>query len=77
MVRRNAGDEDAIVLLENLSGDFDDLDGRFAAAVNDLRKALPQRAVLVHLRKAKIGNRLLAERSQDFRLADFASTKLF
>ena len=60
MVGRNAGDEDAIVLLENLSGDFDDLDGCFAAAVNDLRKALPQGAMLIHLRKAEVGDGLFA-----------------
>ena len=44
---------------------------------NDLRETLAQCAVLIHLRKPKIGNRLFAERRQDFRLADFASTKLF
>ena len=76
MVGRNTGDEDAVVLLENLSGDFDNLNGRFATAVNNLRKALPQGTVLIHLRKTKIGNGLLPKRSQDFFLADFSSTKL-
>ena len=76
MVGRNAGDEDAVVLLENLSGNFDDLHGCFAAAVNDLRKALPQGAMLIPLRKAKIADGLLSQCSEDFFLADFSSAEL-
>ena len=44
----DAGDEDAVVLLENFSGDFDGLNGRFAAAINDLRKPLPDSSVMIY-----------------------------
>ena len=69
-------DEDAITLLENFAGDFDHLNRGFARAKNNLRKTLSQGAMLIHLRKAKIGNGLLSQCSEDLFLADFSSAKL-
>ena len=72
----DSSDQNATIFFKNLGGYLDHLYGGFARPKDYLRKALTQGTVLIHLRKTKIGNGLLPKRSQDFFLADFASTKL-
>jgi len=39
--RRGAGDEHAIALLKNFTGNLNDLHGRFSGTEDDLRETLP------------------------------------
>ena len=49
-----ARDEHAAAARQHRAGDADDLSGRLAAAEDDFGDALPQGAVVVHLRVAQI-----------------------
>ena len=76
MFGRDAGDQHALLALEQLGRDLHHLVRRLARAKDDLGEPLPQRAVRIHLRKAKVRHRRRLELPQDFVPADAARSKL-
>jgi hypothetical protein len=49
-----AGDEQRVAAADNLGGDSRDLTRGFSQSEDDLREALPNRAVVIDLRKPKV-----------------------
>ena len=77
MRRRDPRNQYPVTLLENFTGNLDDLNRRFTGAENNLRKALAQGTMLIHLREAEISDRLLAERRKSLCLTDLAGAEIF
>ena len=67
-----ASHEHAILALHDLGRYGRDLFRCFAGTEKDLRKSLSQRAVRIHLREAKVVDRLGTKSVQDRGLIDFA-----
>ena len=76
MVRRDAGDEHDLSVVQQFAGDFDHLFGRLARTKDDFREIFSQRAVRVHLGETEVGHRGGLESAQHFFARDFSRAKL-
>ena len=76
MFGRCAGDQHALIVIQQFGGNFDDLLRSFAGAENNLGKATAQCAVSIDLGKSKVRNRRRLKRLQQFVPANTAGAEL-
>ena len=72
----DAGDQHALLALEELGRDLHDLVRRLAGAEDDFGKPSAQRAVRIHLREAQVRHRRRLESAQHLVAADSARPEL-
>ena len=70
-------DEHILFAFDELARDGDDLGRSFARAEDDFGESLPQRAMCVHLREAKVCYGRSLKRAQHFIAPSFSSAEIF